>query len=405
MQGSVRKRCTCPVRRDDRGRRITCSKPHGSWLYVVDVPARPGVARRQVMRSGFGTKKDAEQALAEFLVQVGRGSLPALGRQTVSEYLDTWLAGAELSLAATAFTNYRILIRRYVQPRLGTTPLAKVTASTLTSLYRELLAHGNRSGGPLSPATVRTVHRVLSKAFGDAVREQMLPANPATWAKLPRKVRPEMRTWTAEDASTFLTSAASDRLYAAWLLALACGLRRGELAGLRWVDVDLERATVSIVNQRTVDAEWNVVTKEPKGTSRRTIDLGPGAVGALRRRRSQSAAERLQAGPVHVDSGLVFVQEDGRGYHPDRFTRMFRQVSDAAGVPHIRLHDARHSCATLALAAGIHPKVVQQLLGHASWSTTMDLYTHRIDRLQKDASALIETVMMQPPPTSASKLG
>lgn len=241
------------------------------------------------------------------------------------------------------------------------------------------------------------MHRVLSKAFGDAVREQRLPANPATWAKLPRRQPPEMKTWTAEQAATFLGVAAADRLHAAWLLALACGLRRGELAGLRWIDVDLDRPTVSIVHQRTVDAEWNVIVKEPKGTSRRTIDLGPATAAALRRHRAQSAVERLLAGEAYVDSGLVFVQEDGTAYHPDRLTRMFRRVSADAGVPLIRLHDARHSCATLALAAGIHPKVVQQLLGHASWSTTMDLYTHRVDRLQKEASHLIEQAMLTEP--------
>jgi integrase len=355
------------------------------------------------MRSGFATKKDAEQALAEFLVQVGRGSLPALGRQSLGDYLEAWLGGVQLSLAATAFTNYRIVLRCYVLPRLGTMPLAKISSAVLTSLYGELLATGSRSAGPLSSSTVRTVHRVLSKAFGDAVREQLLPANPATWAKLPRRTRPEMRTWDADQAAAFLASAATDRLYAAWLLALACGLRRGEPAGLRWVDVDLERATIAIVNQRTVDSEWNVVTKEPKGTSRRTIDLGPGAVAALRRHRSRAAAEKLQVGALYGDTGLVFVDESGHAYHPDRFTRMFRSVSAEAGVPPIRLHDARHSCATLALAAGIHPKVVQQLLGHASWSTTMDLYTHRVDRLQKEASGLIEALMMPGPPPLEAK--
>lgn len=405
MQGSTRKRCQCPPRRDRRGRPIACPKAHGSWSFTVDVPASPGVARRQVMRSGFATKKDAEQALAEFIVQLGRGHVPGQGRQTVKEYLETWLVGCELALAATAFTNYRTVLQHYVIPRIGPVLLTKLTPAALTSLYGELLRTGNRHGGPLSSATVRTVHRVLNKALNDAVREQLLPGNPAALAKLPRRQRPEMKTWNAEEAAAFLAYARADRLYAAWLLALACGLRRGELAGLRWVDVDLDRATVAIVNQRTVDADWNVVVKEPKGTSRRTLDLGQGAVNALRGHRTRTGAERLAAGPAWEDSGLVFVDGWGQPYHPDRFTRMFRQVSSNASVPLIRLHDARHSCATLALAAGIHPKVVQQLLGHASWSTTMDLYTHRIDRLQREASSLIEALVLPTPAKSDSEAG
>ena len=174
------------------------------------------------------------------------------------------------------------------------------------------------------------------------------------------------------------------------MLALVCGLRRGELAGLRWVDVDLDQRTVSVVSQRTTDADWNVITKAPKGTSRRTIDLGDAAVAALHRHRQQSDAERRRWGSAYTDNGLVLVQEDGSPYHPARLSETFQRSARDAQLPPIRLHDARHSCATLALAAGIHPKVVQQLLGHASWSTTMDLYTHRVERLQRDASERIE---------------
>lgn len=148
----------------------------------------------------------------------------------------------------------------------------------------------------MSPTTVRLVHRVLTKALSDAVDCRLLAANPAQHAKVPARRRTEMRTWKAEQAAAFLRSAAGDRLYAAWLLALACGLRRGELAGLRWADVDLEQRTLSVVSQRTTDADWQIVTKEPKGTSRRTIDLGGETVAALRAHWRQSLSER----PTHV---------------------------------------------------------------------------------------------------------
>lgn len=194
--------------------------------------------------------------------------------------------------------------------------------------------------------------------------------------------------------AAFLDVAGTDRLRVAWLLALLCGLRRGELAGLRWSDVDLERGVLRVASQRTTDSEWRVVTKEPKGTSRRSIDLGPVVLEALVAHRRQSVQEGLQRYGASVEpEGLVLLQADGEPYHPDRLRELFQALGRRAGVPVIRLHDARHSCATLALDAGLHPKVVQQLLGHSSWSVTMDLYSHRVDRLQRDASAKLEELV------------
>lgn len=235
------------------------------------------------------------------------------GRRTVAAYLDEWLIGVRPTLAVAAWTNYRSLIDLYVRPRIGQLQLVAVTGSTLTKLYAELPAGGGKHGKPLSPTTVRLVHRVLSKALEDAVEARLLAANPARRAKVPKRRRVEMHTWKAEEATAFLAAAADDPLYACWLLALVCGLRRGELAGLRWSDVDLGHATLSVVEQRTTDADWQIVTKEPKGTSRRTIDLGPQAVTALRLHRKQTLAEQLDWGTAWTDSGLVFVRADGLG--------------------------------------------------------------------------------------------
>lgn len=308
----------------------------------------------------------------------------------MAAYLDGWLDAVTPSLATTASSNYALLLRSYVVPHVGQHKLTSLHPEHLVSTYRLLLHGGGRGGRPLSATTVRTVHRILSKALADAVRDGLLGRNPATNVPLPKAVRPDLPIWSRAQVAAFLPVAAEDRLNAAWLMALLCGLRRGELAGLRWRDVDLERRSIRVTSQRTTDAARQVVTKEPKGTSRRTIDLGPLLVAALEAHLLQSEAERCTAGLGYEESGLVFVQLDGSGYHPDRLRRLFQAVARRAGVPVIRLHDARHSCATLALDAGLHPKVVQQLLGHSSWGVTMDLYSHRVERLQRDASTRIE---------------
>jgi integrase len=273
----------------------------------------------------------------------------------------------------------------------------------LTAHYSALVSSGGRNGKPLSPTTVRTVHRVLNNALNDAVRDDLLLVSPTVKAVPPRRQRYEAAIWNAEQAQQFLVACRRDRLYAAWLIALGCGLRRGELAGLRWTDLDLERGTLSVTTQRTTDSDYNVITKAPKGTGRRTIDLGAGTVEVLRARKAAQLDEvrdvhgLLVAADVDVPTH-VFVAEDLQPLHPQRLTDLFQAAAKEVGVPVIRLHDARHSCATLALDAGVHPKVVQQLLGHASWSTTMDLYSHRIDRLQREATQRIEGLLLPPEP-------
>jgi integrase len=368
---------------------------------VADVPRDGEAARRQHSKGGFATRRDAEAALRVFLTAADTGLVVLPTKVTVGEYLAGWLDAVEPSLAPTAASNYRIIVRCYVVPHLGKHKMTSLRPDQLISTYRALLAGGGRQGRQLSATTVRTVHRILSKALGDAVRDGVLPRNPATNVPLPKAVKPELQVWNRAQVAAFLPYAAQDRLYAAWLLALLCGLRRGELAGLRWADVDLERGTVRITSQRTTDAEWRVITKEPKGTSRRTVDIGPVLSAALTAHRQAVETAQRQDGMPSPAEGLVFVQPHGGGYHPDRLRELFQALAKRAGVPVIRLHDARHSCATLALDAGLHPKVVQQLLGHSSWNVTMDLYSHRVERLQRDASAQLKELVVR---TASSQL-
>ena len=376
MRGSVFKRCTCPVRLNDKGRKITCGKQHGSWSDKVDLPVT---------------------------------------RLSVNAHFDQWLVSVRPTLEVAAWSNYRMCIDRYARPFIEAIDLAKLTGAMLSAHYASLIDGGGRNGRTLSPTTVRTVHRVLNKAFGDAVRDDLLMFNPALKAVPPKRRRYEATVWTAEQAMRFLTAMREDPLYAAWLVALSCGLRRGELAGLRWIGVDLDRATLRVTTQRTTDAGYNVIIKGRKGTGRRTIDLGAGTVAALRAHRDAQQVmvahqegqlfalePSLEALPEKVPTcpkraaEYVLLSEELEPIHPQRLTELFQKAAKAAGVPVIRLHDARHSCATLTLESGVHPKVVQQLLGHSSWSTTMDLYAHRVDRLQREATQLIVNLMLPP---------
>lgn len=391
MKGHVFKQCKCPAVRDQAGRRVNCPKPHGSWKWMADLPVTDGQPRRQQTKAGYKTKRDAEQGLREYLALADQGQVAPPALTTLGLYLEEWLDRVEPTLARTASSNYRIVLRSHVLPHLGTRRLTKLEPRGVALLYRHLLEQGGRGGRPLSATTVRTVHRVLHKALEDAVRDGALGRNPLARVQPPKAVKRELQVWDRDQVRKFLEVAAGDRLQAAWLLALLCGLRRGELAGLRWSDVDLEQGVLRVASQRTTDAHWVVVTKEPKGTSRRSIDLGPVLAEALQRHRA-AAALAAHGGQL----GLVFVREDGSPFHPDRLRELFQSLAKRAGVPVIRLHDARHSCATLALDAGLHPKVVQQLLGHSNWAVTMDLYSHRVGRLQREATQRLEELVHSP---------
>jgi integrase len=260
---------------------------------------------------------------------------------------------------------------------IGSVPLARVDGPRLTAFYAELLAGGRRQAeGGLSAKMVRNVHGMLHKALADAVRWGRLVRNAADAADQPRKSSPEMQVWTPEEMRTFLEHVRDDRLFAAWQLLATTGMRRGELLGLRWADVDFERGSLTIRQVRTA-VDYAVETGTPKthkGT--RTVSLDPATLAGLRAHRRRQNEERLVWDGAWTETGLVFVRPDGSAIHPQRLSQWFAQHVRHAGLPKIRLHDVRHSYATAVIRAGVPLKVVSQRIGHANPTITMTTYQH-----------------------------
>jgi integrase len=249
----------------------------------------------------------------------------------------------------------------------------------------------------LAPKTVRNIHGALHAALGDAVRWDYVARNVAAAADLPKGMAPEMQVWNPEQLRAFLDHVRDDRLYAAWLLLATTGMRRGEVAGLRWVDVDLDTGRVSPRRPRVV-VNHQVLVSEPKmAKGRRSIALDPATVAALRDHRRWQLEDRFAVGPGWEDSGLVFTWPDGRPLHPERFSKWFEQHTRAAGLPKIRLHDVRHSYATAALAAGIPAKIVSERLGHANIAITMDTYSHVLPGLDEQAAGTVAQLILGKP--------
>ena len=371
--------------------RGTVIKRGTSWSVVIDL-GRDGTGRRvRKWHSGYRTKKEAERARTELLSQLDRGSYVPPTKLTLGTFLtQEWLPAKRATVKETTLASYEVHVEKHVVPRLGGVPLLGLAAAHLNAFYADLLLDGRRDGcGGLSPTTVRRIHATLHKALVDGVRWGRLPRNPADQADPPRAATTEMSVWSPVQLRTFIDSVRADRLFAAWLLAATTGMRRGELLGLRWRDVDLDAETASVRQIRTI-ARYEVLTLTPKtDKGSRTIALDPQTVAVLRSYRVAQMEERLLVGPAYRDSGdLVFTREDGSPIHPERFSASFRQHCARSGLPVIRLHDVRHSYVTALLSEGVPLKVVSQRVGHASPMVTMTIYQHVLPGDDRVAAAI-----------------
>lgn len=277
--------------------------------------------------------------------------------------------------------------------------LQKLNASHINRLYAQLLESG------LSPSTVRRVHATLHRALRDATRWNKIVRNPSDQADPPKvsadesKEGADMSTWTADELRRFLRSVESDRLYPLWLLFATSGMRRGEALGLRLEDVDLTAGRVA-VRQALIAVGYEVQISKPKRKrSRRSIPLDAGTMAALKAWKVRRAEERLAWGAAYQDCGLYFVRENGSLLHPDSISKAFDQLVRDSGLPRIRLHDLRHTFATLALQANLHPKVVAEILGHANVSITLDVYSHAIPSLEEEAAARVAALIFGAEPS------
>ncbi|MCU1691337.1 MAG: site-specific recombinase XerD [Frankiales bacterium] len=383
MRGHVAQRCPQPAAGEPPCPAQRCGHPWSIWW---DAPRTPDGRRRQRTRGGFPTRKEAERALREELLHVDNGTALAPERTTVGDYLATWVTGIDRKPAT--LSTYRRIVRAHLVPQLGAVRLQALTVPQIRAAYRALLDEGG-----LSPATVQLCHQVLSKALSDACDDGLLRDNPAIKVKAPSRRTPEMRTWTRDQAVTFLAHVQGERLAAMWRLFLTTGMRRGEVAALRWQDVDLDRAFLSVRQTgNMIEGRWVVGTPKGRGDATaktRRLSLDALTVEALRRHRAAQLQERSAAGALWADEGLVFCREDGLPLHPSSIGQRLRVRARHAGLPHVRVHDLRHTYATLALEAGIHPKVVSEWLGHANIGITLNLYSHVSEGMDREAADVV----------------
>jgi integrase len=362
-------------------------KRGATWSVRYDQPTDSG--RRQRRKGGFATRREAQEWLAEQTTRIRDNVYVPPSRLTVNRFLrDEWLPQAERTLRPLSAMRYRRVVDCYVAPAIGHRRLQSLSAGHLNALYRELEERG------LSASTVRLVHAVCHRAFRDAVRWDRMTRNPAESADAPRRGRPRAHAWTASELVRFLDRVRDHdrRLYALWRLAATTGMRRGELAGLTWRALDLDDAHLE-VSQQLVPTRGGVTFGPPKSPrSRRSIALDSETVDALADHREAQLLERDFALDAYRDRDLVFCDELGEPYHPDRLTEWFGRHRAAAGIPTGTLHTLRHTAATLALTAGVPVHIVAARLGDTP-TTVLNVYSHLLPQSDEVAAERVAALL------------
>ncbi len=362
-----------------------------SWEVAVELGRDPLTGRRRrLSQTVRGTQRDAERVRVQLLHQIATGLDLEPTRLTVGAYLKLWLETIRPNLGPTTYCRYEGIVRLQVLPGLAALLLAKLRPLHIQGLYSRLRESGRADGkGGLSPRTLLHVHRVLYGALGTAVRWQIIPRNVCQAVEAPKARWAEMRTLSREDTRRLLDAAHEEEsAYGdAVIMAVHTGLRLGELLGLRWEDVDLERGALTVRRTLQYLSGEGLTSKDTKtARARRTIPLGPTAVETLRRLRRRQLEERLAQGSAYCDRGIVFADALGRPLSPYRVSQRFPTLVKRLGLVPLRFHDLRHTHASLLLARGVHPKIVSERLGHASIAITLDTYSHVLPNLQEEAA-------------------
>jgi len=346
-----------------------------------------------------GTKKDAERMLTELLHQHDTGAYVKPGRMTVADYLRQWLSDyAAPSLSPRTMEGYETIIRVHLIPSLGKTPLTRLRSDHVQQYMATKLASGRTDGtGGLSPRTVHHHHAVLHDALQTAVKWGLVTRNVADAVEPPKCQRTEMHVLDEATLQRVLQAARDSEYYVPFYMALFTGLRRSELLALRWSDVDLLNGQVSVNRALHQLRDRSFVFRAPKSAKgRRTVALPPSAADALRHHLDHKMDVASHGRTTLRDDDLLFTRPNGSPILPDTLSKAWEKLMRRTGVSGVRLHDARHTHASLMLKAGIHPKIVQERLGHSTISVTLDTYSHVAPGLQEAAAKHFDDLFTQP---------
>jgi integrase len=366
----------------------------GNWYAVIDLrdPAT-GKRRRKWHSLDAKGKREAQVECANLITSIGTGSYLEPSKTTLAEFLDRWLDYSKSRVSPRSHERYAEIARKNLVPLLGSVIVNKLKPAQIAEAYSKALASGRRDGkGGLSPRTVHHMHAVLKQALSQGVRWELIARNPADAVDAPKVEATRMETYDMAQTAVLLDAVRHTRLFVPIMLAVLCGLRRGEVSALRWRNVDLANAQFSVV-ESTEQMNGSVRLKETKSGRVRTVALSSTVVEELRAHRLRQAQDMLKLGVRLTDDTFVTALEDGSPMQPTFITHEWVRVIKGTSLPRLRFHDLRHAHATHLLANGVHPKVASERLGHSKIGITLDLYSHVLPGMQEDAVARIDAAL------------
>ncbi|MGY4624587.1 tyrosine-type recombinase/integrase [Bradyrhizobium sp. USDA 4486] len=371
----------------------------GHWYAVVDIRDSVTGKRKKKWHSlpGCKGKREAQEKCALIIADLAKGQYVEPSRETVEVYLTAWLGHAKTQVSPKTFERYSGIVKQNLIPALGPIVLSKLKPAQISVAYSAALESGRRKGsGGLSPRTVGHMHRVLHQALGQAVKWEKLARNPATSVDPPKVEWRPMKTYDLSQTADVLDHVRGSPIFVPVLLAVLCGLRRGEICALRWRNVDLAAGQMSVVEsleQTKGGKSKGLRFKSPKSGKGRTVALSQTVVDELRAHRAKRAEELLRLGVRLSDDDLVMVQPDGSVMAPIYISQLWARVIARTKLARLRFHDLRHAHATHLLANGVHPKIASERLGHSKVGITLDLYSHVIPGMQEDAAAMVDAAL------------
>ncbi|HHU87405.1 MAG TPA: site-specific integrase [Peptococcaceae bacterium] len=386
-------------------------RPDGRWMAQITVGYNP-VNGNPKRRTFYGkTRKEVVEKMDAARAEIRAGTYVEPTKLTTGDWIKQWLVDyMKPSLRTTTWASYDHIAKLHIIPVIGKIPLNRLTTSDLQKLYSEKLANGRVDGkGGLSIRTVRYIHQIIHGALEKAKEVKLVQSNVSEATNLPKLKYKEKMPLTSEQVRRFKTVIKQDRLYAAFLLELATGLRRGELLALKWEDIDLEKGVLSV--KRTITrtrieggkTKTGLVFQEPKtDQSKRTVPIPASVVAELKAHKARQAQEKLRLGgeivngeyvPNYKDNGLVFCTVDGKPLDPRNLLRTHTRLLEKAKLPHVSFHDLRHTFATIMMEMDENPRILQEILGHANVNITLGIYSHPTHAMKERAAAKMDAFL------------
>ena len=374
------------------GMHITGSYQHrggDTWELVAELPSDPVTHKRnrRSKRIHVSSEKEAKRELRKYLTEIERGECLVSDNITVSEWMDKWINVCQEPVnSPTTVFRYRALKRQYIDgTSIGKTPIQKLLPFAVQTWVNSLRTSPH-TGKPLSAKTISHAYRLLSQAMQAAVEGGILLKSPCTNIKLPKGEKKEAVVYDEEQMKLLVATAKGTEMELVIDMELCFGLRRGELLGLQWQDIDWKKAQLHVIRTRVV-ADGKVIVKPPKTPkSIRTLDIPDMLLQKLKAYKNECIANQLGRGKGFKEDNYIIVHPDGKPIYPEYLTQLLTKLQKRAGLPHCRFHDLRHLCASIMVKQGVNVKVAQQILGHKDIHTTLNIYAHVMPSALKEAS-------------------